>query len=150
MSSSPNPPERRAPRTIDHMIAEFKKQKAEFKINHAPIDPMIEAFCMDLNKSPDIVTMFSCEGHKPVPDDPNNPYLFFNVSQEGMMKLWNFVIPNMLMDASAANLFIHIEVYSDEIGTNGIVFRGYYPPEQWEKGKQAFWHIVSKHMLKFF
>lgn len=132
------------------MLGEFKKQKENFQITHAPIEPLIKDFVMQLNENANIVTMFSCEGHKPTSEDPNNPYLFFNVNMDGSFKLWNLVIPNMLAEASAANLFIHIEVYTDEIGTNGIVFRGYYPPEIWEKGRHAFWHIVSKHMLQHF
>lgn len=150
MSSVPYQEEQtRKPRSYDHMIAEFAKQKENFKVDQ-PIDQMIASFIMELNQNPNIVTLYSCEGHEPDDESNNQPYLFFNVNTEGSVKLWNFVIPEMLIEASAINLFIHIEVYTDVTGTNGIVFRGYYPLEVWAKAKHAFWHIVSKHMLKHF
>lgn len=74
------------------ITSSFKKEA--FKIYYA-IDPDLESLVTEINKSPDITTLHSCQGHPDESYDVGNFYLTFNVSEKGWDIFWTKVLPEL-------------------------------------------------------
>ena len=132
--------------------------KSAFKINDAEIDSYIKSFITELNKSPDITTFYSCEGHKKNDD----AYLFFNVNQKGWDIFWQNVMPELsskfcIIDQNISNtLLFQTEwlVTAHVNGRVGITIHHYLKPYKniynWEDSKEKFWKIIQEVFLKYY
>lgn len=123
------------------------------------IDPLIEDFILELNKSADIMTIYSCEGHH----EGDDAYLFFNVSDKGWDIFWTQVMPSLGEQFSTTRP----ELFGDAIYqmdwlvsckdnkyNTGITIRSMLIPFldiiTWEDKKEEFWKIMSETFLKYY
>lgn len=113
--------------------------------DYRKIDKEIGDFILEINKSDDIKTFYSCAGHTRYKKLKNgdtdiridNPYLFFNVSPKGWNIFWLEVLPELASK-------IHVKVEIDD--NRGIVIRGF---RNYKNGEN-FFEYVSEIFLKYF
>ncbi len=113
-----------------------------------------------MNKSNDINTLYSCEGHN-LGDDA---YIYFNVSDDGWNIFWQKVMPELssrfiydhpeipnalyqltwLVNRTEGGISIHSELNNFTIKETGRVLT------TWEQKKKLFWDILIDTFLKNF
>ena len=121
------------------------------------IDPHIVDFITEINKSEDIMTLYSCEGHH----DGDNAYLLFNVSEKGWDIFWSKVVPalswRLCIDKSEyggpiyqVNWIVSSKSnqYNSGISIHTVLAsNGLY---SWDESKEVFWKVISEEFLKNF
>ena len=143
------------------IIRDFDKSKfvIDAMSNHdeGDIDPYIADFITEINKSEDIMTLYSCEGHH----YGDNAYLFFNVNEKGWDKFWSKVVPALswkfCIDKSAEGGIIYqidwgVSVNSNEYNSGislhtTFVSNGLY---SWSETKEIFWKVIKEEFLNNF
>lgn len=114
---------------------EFPEQKKNFKIIDK-LDPLLENFINEINKSKDVTTIYSCEGHEDN-EGRSIPYLFFNISEEVWDDFWSIVIPEI-----SNKYMIHI-LTSDGYIKGISIYYEYRDPED-------FWELLMETFNNFF
>lgn len=122
------------------LTSKFQGQKDDFEI-YEELDRYIKKFITQLNKNPNIVTLFSCEGMgfgRNIPNSTHStvPYFGFNVSAEYWDLVWTRVIPEVMMK-------VEIQVstnYYEE-----VIFIHSVSPK-----KERFWKVVFEVFGKYF
>lgn len=134
------------------ITSSFNKNK--YKINDAPIDSYIKEFMFNLNKSKDIMTMYSCEGHR----ENDDAYLYFNVSDEGWDVFWLKVMPELsykFCRPTEEGLLSQTEWYvsTTDLMTKGISIHCSLRSNfryDWDMKKELFWEVIEETFLKYF
>jgi hypothetical protein len=126
------------PKTI--LTSKFQYQKDNFEI-HDELDKYIKRFIIRLNKSPNIVTLYSCEGVGFGRNTSNTthsivPYLGINVDEEHWDLLWTKVIPEIMM---RVEIQVSTNFYEEVIFIHGANVR-----------KEKFWKAVFEIFGKYF
>lgn len=80
----------------DVLNKKFEHQKRSFGV-HDKLDPYIKDFILGLNKSKNIVTVYSCEGMS-YPGDHHSwsPYFGFNISERKWNVFWDKLLPELM------------------------------------------------------
>jgi hypothetical protein len=126
------------------------------------VDAYIRDFIKELNNSPHISTIFSCEGH----GEEDDAYLMFNVSKEGWDIFWNKVLPELSYNFCFINPEVHpdalyqvqwqLSVHHDdsvENVTSGISIHAdlvSFMTITWENKKERFWNTMKEIFLKYY
>lgn len=121
------------------------------------IDPYISDFIDEINKSEDIMTLYSCEGHK----EGDEAYLFFNVSEKGWDIFWREIVPvlsyRFCIDKSAEGgplyqvswlISTKSNEYNSGISIHTNVETNYL--YSWSEKKEFFWKLITEEFLKNF
>lgn len=143
------------------IIKDFDKSKfvIDAMSNHdkGDIDPYIAGFITEINKSEDIMTLYSCEGHH----DGDNAYLFFNVNEKGWDIFWSKVVPTLswrfCIDKSKEGGGIHkidwmVSSKSNKYNS-GISIHKTLESNllySWSEVKEIFWDTIKEEFLKNF
>jgi len=142
-----------------------KFDKSKFRINamsthdEGDIDPRIVDLVNKLNESEDIMTIYSCEGHK----DGDSAYLYFNVSEKGWDIFWLNIMPELsekfltVKPEFSKNALYQLQwtvhTKDNEFNTGINVFCTLEPFLKiytWEDKKEEFWNVVEEVFLKHF
>lgn len=126
------------PKTV--LTSKFKEQKENFTI-HDELDRYIKRFIIRLNKNPNIVTLYSCEGMgfgRNIPNSSHSvvPYFGFNVSEEYWDLVWTKVIPEVMMKVE---IQVSTNYYEEVIFIHGANAR-----------KEKFWKVIFEVFGKYF
>jgi hypothetical protein len=151
------------------VTSRFKKSK--FELNNAGreipiedgkwegVDEYIRPFLMDLNKGRNIMTRFSCEGHK----EGDSAYLFFSVNKIGWDIFWLKVMPALaatfnrpVILTSGADAILQLNwtiQVSQYNGSEGLVIHCLLDTSEfrtWQRTKEEFWSVMKETFLTYF
>jgi len=145
----------------DLIIKDFDKSAfvIDAMSNHdeGDIDPYIVDFIDEINKSENIMTLYSCEGH----NDGDNAYLFFNVNEKGWDIFWSKVVPALswrfCIDKSKEGGAMYqinwmVSSKSNEYNS-GISIHTTLQSNllySWSEVKEVFWNTIKEEFLKNF
>lgn len=126
------------PKTV--LTSKFQKQKDEFEI-YEELDRYIKRFIIQLNKNPNIVTLFSCEGigfGRNIPKSTHStvPYFGFNISEEYWDLVWTKVIPEVMM---RVEIQVSTNYFEEVIFIHSISTK-----------KERFWKVIFEVFGKYF
>jgi hypothetical protein len=123
------------------------------------IDEYIRPFLMDLNKSRNIMTLYSCEGHK----ENDDAYLFFNVNKIGWDIFWLKVMPALasafcrpVILTSGADAILQLNwtvQVLDTARSEGIAIHCSLDKSDfrtWQQSKELFWSAMKESFLNNF
>lgn len=125
------------------------------------IDFYIRDFIEEINKCEDIMTLYSCEGHK----IHDSAYLFFSVNENGWNIFWNSIMPELserfcyihpkfphalyqmewFPSVTEKGISIHTILVNDSFNkkTGEIIVN-------WQEQKEFFWNIIKEVFLNNF
>jgi hypothetical protein len=124
------------------LTSKFEQQKYDFEI-HDELDKYIKRFIIQLNKNPNIVTLYSCEGiefGEPYTNDGHSlvPYFCFNISEKYWDLVWTKVIPEVMMKVE---IQISTNYYEEAIFIHGV-------NTQKEKYWKAIFEVFGKYFIE--
>lgn len=134
----------------DKITKNFIKKKIDFDC----IDEYIRDLMVEINKSPNIHTLWSCEGH----DDNEVPnregYFMFEVNEIGWEKFWNEIVPELSCDfylsrvdqnhLKTSNLNWSINVQNDKYNNSIIIRCQFGNEDNWKSIKWYFWDCIKQ------
>lgn len=122
------------------------------------IDPRISDFIFDLNKSDDIITIYSCEGHQ----EDDNAYMYFSVNEKGWDIFWLNVMPELAskfytkIGYAGHQMEWLVSVDDNDFNIGGIAIHCILTHEEhdifssWEEKKEKFWKVIEETFLKYY
>jgi len=124
--------------TKETLTSKFEEQKLNFNI-YETLDEHIKSFITQLNRHPDIVTLFSCEGanSESEHEDSHSMWAYFglNVSEQYWDYFWLNVVPDLI---SKIDVKLSTNFYDDVIFFHAVSI----------DGKYKFWKEVFKVFKK--
>ena len=117
----------------------FQLRKTELSQN-LEIDEEIKDFIYDVNKSPNIYTENSCQGHKHS-EYVSLPYLSFLVNEKGWTTFWLETLP-LIAAGNSSTIGNHVEVRISSYQEDGIYYGGILLTCPFFDGKEDFWKNI--------
>jgi len=132
----------------------FQLRKTELS-QDIEIDEEIKDFIYDVNKSPNIYTENSCQGHKHS-DYVSLPYLGFLVNEKGWTTFWLETLP--LISAGNSSTIgnhqhlinINVEIQISSYQEDGIYYGGILLTCPYFDKKEEFWENVKEAFKQTF
>jgi len=118
----------------------FQLRKTELP-QDLEIDEEIKDFIYDINKSPNIYTENSCQGHKHS-DYVSLPYLSFLVNETGWTTFWLETLP-LIASGNVSSTGNHVEIQISSYQEDGIYYGGILLTCPYFNKKEEFWENVK-------